>query len=923
MVHLHPPGCSRRQVAAAAFGAALLLSGPLAAADAWAQYSLVSVAQGGGAANGASRGAAISADGRFVAFSSEATNLVANDANASVDVFVRDRQANVTTRVSVTSAGAEAAGASETAGITPDGRFVVFESYAALVAGDTNSCASPAGVPTCGDIYVHDRQTSTTTRVSVSSAGVQGDGHSSSASISADGRYVVFASEATNLVAGDTNGQPDVFLHDLQTNTTTRISVSHDGSQMPRGGHSPLISEDGEIILFSGYAAEPIDRSTCDQATLTCLVVYQRVRSVGDASLSIMSNNLPIAGLGFRITTMQPRAMSADGRYIVIDQSGYVVHPTSPPAKNPRARSLLYDRVSNRAADRPFTGLLNIAPETIPDISSDGRTLAFVRGFVSFAWSDRISGIREDFESSSPWQTVSDLSISADGRYMALDSGIDVFVFDRDAGDGDSLPDAWETTFGLNPSNSADANADPDLDGLTNLQEFQQGSHPQNNTAYTRYFAEGAANPFFRTRIAAVNPGDTAAAVVFRFLGGNGQTFSMPMTLPPKSRRTIFPSVTTAPFLDNDFSTVVESNQQVVVDRTMTWGFAGDAGGHAETSEAAPSTTWHFAEGATHGAFDLFYLFQNPNPSPATVTVTYLRLDPATPITRTYEVAANSRRTIWVDDEGPDLAAVDLGASITSDLPIVAERAMYSTRPGQTAFEAGHGGAGVTAPAPRWFLAEGATGGFFDLYLLIANPNTTASNVKVTFLLGNGGESFSKDYTVGAQTRRTLTIADEDPRLAGTSVSMIVETTNNQPLVVERAMWWPKGQWYESHLSAGATSTGTRWAVADGEVALPSSPNPWETYILIANTSATQGSATVSLLPEDGDPIVQTVDLPPNSRVNVPFSSLFSEPPPYPYQFGAIVESNGVEIVVERAMYQTTNGLLWGVGTASLATKLQ
>jgi hypothetical protein len=198
------------------------------------------------------------------------------------------------------------------------------------------------------------------------------------------------------------------------------------------------------------------------------------------------------------------------------------------------------------------------------------------------------------------------------------------------------------------------------------------------------------------------------------------------------------------PFLDNDFSTVVESNQPIVVDRTMTWGLEGDSGGHAETSMAAPSTTWHFAEGATHGAFDLFYLFQNPNPSPAMVTVTYLRLDPATPIVKTYDVPANSRRTIWVDEEGPELAAVDLGASITSDLPIVAERAMYSTRPGQPAFAAGHGGAGVTAPAPRWFLAEGATGGFFDLYLLIANPNTTASEVKVTFLLGNGGDSFSK-----------------------------------------------------------------------------------------------------------------------------------------------------------------------------------
>jgi hypothetical protein len=135
-------------------------------------------------------------------------------------------------------------------------------------------------------------------------------------------------------------------------------------------------------------------------------------------------------------------------------------------------------------------------------------------------------------------------------------------------------------------------------------------------------------------------------------------------------------------------------------------------------------------------------------------------------------------------------------------------------------------------------------------------------------------------------------------------------------------MWWPRDQWYEAHLSAGATSTGTRWALAEGEVSLPSITDPWETYILIANTSATDGSATVTLLRETGAPLVRTIPLPASSRVNVPvstFPDIFQTANP---KFGAIVESNGVEIVVERAMYQTVNGVLWSIGTASLATKL-
>jgi hypothetical protein len=931
MSHVHVLG--------GALSVALLLGGSPFVTGAWAQISLISVAQGGGSANGVSGEAAISPDGRFVAFSSEATNLVANDANASKDVFVRDRQTNVTTRVSLTSAGTEAAGASDAGVITPDGRFVAFQSYAALATGDTNTCGTPAGVPTCGDVYVHDRQTNTTTRISVTSAGEQANGHSRAPAISADGRYVVFTSEATNLAADDTNGQPDVFLHDRLTNITTRISVQSDGTQMPLGGTSPLISGDGEVIIYSGHATpgQVFDQGTCEQATSMCVALYQRFRSTGETK--VLSNDLPPSPFVGRIqvTAVRARALSTDGRFVLVEQAAFDF--SFAPGKNIRGRSLVHDRVTNRTMNPGFSGSWLMAPESIGDISDDGRTLAHLNSNQSdvpnpiFMWSDRISGFRETV-GGPVFGRASSVSLSADGRLTAFavqsaalpvdtNDVSDIYVFDRDAGDSDGLPDAWETALGLNPATSADANTDPDTDGFTNLQEFQRGSHP--TAPHTRYFAEGAVNAFFNTRFAALNPGDVAATVMFRYLGQNGQVGTHPIVMPPRSRIIVFPNASSnGP--ETDFSTVVESNQLVVVDRTMTWGFETVWGGHAETSIAGPSTTWHLAEGATHGAFDLFYLLQNPNPTDATVTVYYLRLDPATPVVKTYAVPANSRRTIWVDEEGPELAAADVGASILSNLPIVVERAMYSTRPGQPAFAAGHGGAGVTAPAPRWFFAEGATGNFFDLYVLIANPNDTASNVKVTYLLGNGSDSFSKTYTVGARTRKTLSIKDEDPRLLDTAVSMIVESTNNQPLVVERAMWWPKDEWYEAHLSAGATTTGTRWALADGQVAFDFEVDHlWETFILIANTSATDGSATVRVVrdvDEPSGPIVATIPLPANSRVNVPMSTLFAGRSGS-REFSAIVESSGVEIVVERAMYQTVGGVQWSIGTAALATKLQ
>ena len=139
----------------------------------------------------------------------------------------------------------------------------------------------------------------------------------------------------------------------------------------------------------------------------------------------------------------------------------------------------------------------------------------------------------------------------------------------------------------------------------------------------------------------------------------------------------------------------------------MTWDASG-YGSHIETGLVAPSTTWYFAEGSTSGDFWLFYLLQNPQATAVTATVRFLRPAGA-PIERTYTLPPHSRTTIPVDFVGPELASTDVSAVITATAPIVAERAMYLSRPGQP-FGAGHESAGVTAPALEWFLAEGATG---------------------------------------------------------------------------------------------------------------------------------------------------------------------------------------------------------------------
>ncbi len=202
----------------------------------------VSVATGGAEADAGGYAPSLSADGRFVAFSSYATNLVSGDANGTGDVFVHDRFLGTTERVSVDSTGAQGNGDTYGCSVSSDGRFVTFYSGATnLVAGDTNGA---------WDIFVRDRLLGTTERVSVATGGAQANEHSEDPSISADGRFVAFWSNATNLIAGDTNGASDIFVRDRQQATTERASVDSNGSQAIGGSSGPSISSDGRFVVF-------------------------------------------------------------------------------------------------------------------------------------------------------------------------------------------------------------------------------------------------------------------------------------------------------------------------------------------------------------------------------------------------------------------------------------------------------------------------------------------------------------------------------------------------------------------------------------------------------------------------------------------------------------------------------------------------
>lgn len=218
---------------------------------------LVSVRSNGAQANAAVGNVdpgSISADGRFITFYTAASNLVKDDGNAASDVFVRDRVAGKTTRVSTSSAGDEANGSSQDPSISGDGTLVTFSSDATnLVASDINGER---------DVFVHNRNQGTTRRISVSSADEEADGFSGSPSISADGRYVAFDSFAENLIADDTNNVTDVYLRDRKRRTTVRVSLTNAGAEGNSESSYPFLSANGRFVAFQSIATNLVGNDT-------------------------------------------------------------------------------------------------------------------------------------------------------------------------------------------------------------------------------------------------------------------------------------------------------------------------------------------------------------------------------------------------------------------------------------------------------------------------------------------------------------------------------------------------------------------------------------------------------------------------------------------------------------------------------------
>jgi Tol biopolymer transport system component len=319
----------------------------------------VSVSTAGDEGNDQSDYPDISADGRYVAFISSASNLVPGDTNGAWDIFVHDRVTGVTERVSVSTAGDEGNDRSDYPAISDDARYVAFDSNASnLGSDDTNGN---------WDVFVHDRVTGATERVSVSSTGEQGNDFSYYAAISADGRYIAFASDASNLVSGDTNGQGDVFVHDRLTNATERASVSAAGEEANGNSTGAAISADGRYVSFLSSASNLVSGDTNGAWDI---FVHDRLTGATER-VSVTST-----GEEGNVSSANPSSTSADGRYVAFPSEASNLVPDD---TNATADVFVHDRLTG-ASERVS---LSAAGEEAnagsggAAISADGRCVAF------------------------------------------------------------------------------------------------------------------------------------------------------------------------------------------------------------------------------------------------------------------------------------------------------------------------------------------------------------------------------------------------------------------------------------------------------------------------------------------------------------------------------------------------------------------
>jgi uncharacterized repeat protein (TIGR01451 family) len=452
--------------------------------------------------------------------------------------------------------------------------------------------------------------------------------------------------------------------------------------------------------------------------------------------------------------------------------------------------------------------------------------------------------------------------------------------------------------------------------GLPTIVKVQGGLDPGSQEWL---IAEGSTGGGFDTWVLLQNPGTSRASVTVSFTTEAGRARPLNLFLAGGSRA----SIRVADYVPDmwQVSTVIKSDRPIVAERSTYWdktrvGESDRAGspapyemrgGHSELGvpvdpgDTAPRGSYvnYFAEGATAGAFDTWILLSNPNQKDAEAKIT-LMTEHGEATERRLLVRANSRATIHLDEHVPD--SYHVATEVLSDEPLVAERSVYwdPDAPAKQPWQmmGGSSTSGVTTPGTRWFLAEGSTGGGFETFLLLLNPNEKKVTAHVDFSDPTG---IIKTKLVDIPARSRVTLKTED--YAPDNFSVATRVLSSEPIVAERSTYWDRrssselNRMRDGHASAGTASAGHTWLVPEGSTA-----GGFDSWVLVANVSPVATRAKVTFMGIGGKIKSADVTIPAQARYSLHLNDYV------PGQSGVstLIESNG-SLVVERAMYWDRN----------------
>ncbi|MHB8780197.1 MAG: TolB family protein [Candidatus Geothermincolia bacterium] len=844
-----------------------VLAAPASLADA-GDILLASADAAGSEGNGNSELPDISANGRYIAFQSAATDLV-TPATTGTQVFRKDLITGAIVLVSATAAGTEGNGNSIAPSISADGRFVAFESAA-------TNLMTPATTGT--QVFRKDLDSGEIVLVSADAAGTEGNGNSQEAGINWNGAYVAFQSAATNLVTPATTGT-QVFRKDLVGAEVLLVSADAAGTEGNGNSLDPSISADGLYVAFESAATNLVTPAT------TGTQVFRK-DLVGAEVLLVSADAAGTEGNG---NSSDP-AINYTGRYVAFTSAATnLVTPATVLAQifrkdvNTGAVSL----VSATAA-----GLEVNAASAAAAIDAAGRYVSFhsaATDVVAPATTD-FQVFRKDMET----QEVILVSATAAGANGNSDS-----FFPSLAANGRLCGFQSAATDLVTPA-------------TTNVQVFRK----ELAISPIWYFAEGTTRPGFDPYFTIQNAQAAESQVQITYMKGDATQRVDLFAVPANSRSTVRIAdwLGVANDAAHDFSARIESlnGVEVTCERPMyfdyTFGGVSYPGGHDVVGANFPAPAWYFAEGTTRPGFDPYLTIQNPEAAAATVEVTYLKGD-ATQQTETLTVAANSRSTIRVVDSlgQANDAAHDFSTLIrsTNGVDIICERPMYFDYTfGGVSYPGGHDVLGTLNPVLSSYFSEGTTRPGFDPYFTVQNPHGTAANVRITYMLGDS-TSQQQDVAIAANSRGTVRVAD----LLGVAddvahdFSARVDSLNGVGIIVERPMYFNYtfgGVAYAGGSDIlGASSASPRWFFAEGTTRPGFDP-----YLAIQNPGAAAADVRITYMLGDATQQQQTFSIPAATRSTVRVVDILGTAFDSAHDFSALVETtNGTDIICERPMY--------------------